>query len=100
MTLNIGVIGTGAIGQDHIRRCSFALSGAKVVAVNDINLEQAKKVVNDLGIGAEVYADAHELINAANVEAILVTSWGHPPKSSCWRRSRPASRCSARSRWR
>lgn len=76
MTLNIGVIGTGAIGQDHIRRCSFALSGAKVVAVNDINLEQAKKVVNDLGIGAEVYADAHELINAPGVEAILVTSWG------------------------
>ncbi|WP_349618050.1 Gfo/Idh/MocA family protein [Azotobacter salinestris] len=76
MTLNIGVIGTGAIGQDHIRRCSFALSGARVVAVNDINLDQAKKVVSDLGIGAEVYADAHELINAANVDAVLVTSWG------------------------
>lgn len=76
MSLNIGVIGTGAIGQDHIRRCSFALSGARVVAVNDINQEQAKKVVTDLGIEAEIYADGHALIEAANVDAILVTSWG------------------------
>ena len=33
MTLNIGVIGTGAIGRDHIRRCSKVLQGARVVAV-------------------------------------------------------------------
>jgi len=76
MTLNIGVIGTGAIGRDHIRRCSFALVGSKVVAVNDINPEQAQKVVTELGIEAEVYASGHDLINAANVDAILVTSWG------------------------
>jgi myo-inositol 2-dehydrogenase/D-chiro-inositol 1-dehydrogenase len=76
MTLNIGVIGTGAIGKDHIRRCSLALAGSRVVAVNDINLEQAKQVVSKLGIEAEVYASGHDLINAANVQAILVTSWG------------------------
>ncbi|MDR3560802.1 MAG: Gfo/Idh/MocA family oxidoreductase, partial [Negativicutes bacterium] len=76
MTLNIGVIGTGAIGKDHIRRCSFALAGARVVAVNDINAEQARAVVNDLGIEAEVYASGHDLVNAAYVHAILVTSWG------------------------
>nr|WP_290447237.1 MULTISPECIES: Gfo/Idh/MocA family oxidoreductase [unclassified Pseudomonas] len=76
VALNIGVIGTGMIGQDHIRRCHFALSGAQIVAVNDINPEQARKVVQDLGIEAEVYASGHELIAAPNVDAILVTSWG------------------------
>jgi myo-inositol 2-dehydrogenase/D-chiro-inositol 1-dehydrogenase len=76
MAVKIGVIGTGMIGQDHIRRCHFALSGAEVVAVNDINLQQATRVVEGLGIAAQVYANAHALINAAEVEAILVTSWG------------------------
>ncbi|EIK97372.1 Myo-inositol 2-dehydrogenase [Pseudomonas sp. M47T1] len=76
MTLNIGVIGTGAIGRDHIRRLSFALAGARVVAVNDINAEQARAVVTQLGIDAEVYGSGHELINAANVQAVVVTSWG------------------------
>ncbi|MGK9065634.1 Gfo/Idh/MocA family protein [Stutzerimonas chloritidismutans] len=76
MTVRLGVIGTGAIGQDHIRRCSFALAGSQVVAVNDINADAARKVVEGLGIQAEVYASGHELINADNVDAILVTSWG------------------------
>ncbi|WPP00036.1 Gfo/Idh/MocA family oxidoreductase [Pseudomonas sp. HR96] len=76
MTVNLGVIGTGAIGTDHIRRCHLALSGARVVAVNDINAEQARKAVAGLGIDAEVYANAQDLIDAENVHAILVTSWG------------------------
>lgn len=76
MSLNIGVIGTGAIGQDHIRRCSKVLQGGRVVAVTDINREQATQVIRDLGIEANVYADGHEVINAKEVDAVLVTSWG------------------------
>ena len=45
MTLKIGVIGTGAIGQDHIRRITNTLTGGQVVAVTDINLAQAKETV-------------------------------------------------------
>lgn len=99
MSLKLGVIGTGAIGQDHIRRCSQTLLGSQVVAATDINLEQAAKVVAELKIAAEVYPDGHALIKAPEVEAVLVTSWGRAMKSSCWRPSPPASRCSARSRW-
>lgn len=76
MSLNIGVIGTGAIGQDHIRRCSKVLQGSRVVAVTDINQEHATKVIRDLGIEANVYADGHAVINAKEVDAVLVTSWG------------------------
>ncbi len=39
MTLNIGVIGTGMIGQDHIRRLTHVLSGARVAAVTDVDLD-------------------------------------------------------------
>ena len=35
--LKIGVIGTGMIGQDHIRRLTQVLSGVDVVAVTDID---------------------------------------------------------------
>ncbi|PAU51468.1 Gfo/Idh/MocA family protein [Pseudomonas indica] len=76
MTLNLGVIGTGAIGQDHIRRCSHALVGSRVVAVNDINQDQAARVVQQQGIEAEVYADGHRLVESPTVDAVLVTSWG------------------------
>ncbi|MDY7559502.1 Gfo/Idh/MocA family oxidoreductase [Pseudomonas sp. CCC3.2] len=76
MTLKLGVIGTGAIGQDHIRRLSQTLLGSQVVALTDINLDQAAKVARDLDLTAEVYPDGHTLINTPEVEAVLVTSWG------------------------
>lgn len=76
MTLRIGVIGTGAIGQDHIRRITNTLSGGEIVAVNDVNKEQANAVVNTQGLDAKVYDDGHDLIKAEEVDAIVVTSWG------------------------
>ena len=74
--LRLGVIGTGAIGRDHIRRCSHTLLNRAVVAVTDIDLAQAARVIDELAIAAEIYPDGHALIAAAEVDAILVTSWG------------------------
>lgn len=76
MTIRIGVIGTGAIGEDHARRITHTLSGGKIVAVTDVNRAQAEAVVARLGLDARVYDDGHELIKAADVDAVLVTSWG------------------------
>ncbi|MGU7769431.1 Gfo/Idh/MocA family protein [Burkholderia sp. MR1-5-21] len=76
MTLQIGVIGCGAIGQDHIRRLTRTLSGAKVVAVTDIDPRHAHDAVTKYGLSAEVYGDGHQVIDAADVQAVLVTSWG------------------------
>ncbi|SCM76877.1 Inositol 2-dehydrogenase [uncultured Pleomorphomonas sp.] len=76
MTLKIGVIGTGAIGQDHIRRLTNTLTGAEVVAVNDINLDETKAFVAREKLGAKVYDNGQELIRASDVDALVVTSWG------------------------
>jgi myo-inositol 2-dehydrogenase / D-chiro-inositol 1-dehydrogenase len=75
MTLRIGVIGTGMIGQDHIRRISQVLSGAEITAVTDASLDVAKQVAQDLP-NAEVFDTGHELIRSRRVDAVLVTSWG------------------------
>ena len=40
MTLNVGVIGVGMIGQDHIRRLTHVLAGARVAAVTDVDLDR------------------------------------------------------------
>lgn len=76
MTLRIGVIGTGAIGQDHTRRINQVLSGGRVVAVNDVNREAAAACVTHYAPEAHIYDDPHALIRDAGVDAVLVCSWG------------------------
>jgi len=75
MTVRVGVIGTGMIGQDHIRRISQVLTGGTVVAVNDVDATRAAEVAASLP-GTAVHTSAAGLINDENVDAVLVASWG------------------------
>jgi len=75
MSVHVGVIGVGMIGQDHIRRLTKVLSGAEVVAVSDVDLSQAERVAKELS-GARVFATGEELIASKSVDAVVVTSWG------------------------
>jgi myo-inositol 2-dehydrogenase/D-chiro-inositol 1-dehydrogenase len=75
VTLNVGVIGVGMIGQDHIRRLTHVLSGARVAAVTDVDLNRAKSVAGDLS-GVRVHESGQDLIRDEEVDAVVVTSWG------------------------
>lgn len=75
MTLRIGVIGTGMIGQDHIRRITQVLSGASITAVSDADIDTAKQVAAGLP-GTDVFDTGQDLIGSPSVDAVIVTSWG------------------------
>ncbi len=75
MTLRVGVIGTGMIGQDHIRRLTQVVSGAEVVAVSDANEQVAKEVASGLP-DARVHASGEDLVGDERVDAVIVCSWG------------------------
>jgi len=72
--LKVGVVGTGMIGQDHIRRMTRVLSGVRVTAVTDVDAETAGKVA--AAIGATVHATGEDLIADPEVDAVVVCSWG------------------------
>lgn len=73
MDLRVGVIGTGAIGEEHIRRLTEVVTGAKVVALSDINVDNAKRIAEKYG--AVFYATGEEVIEAPEVDAAVIASW-------------------------
>jgi myo-inositol 2-dehydrogenase/D-chiro-inositol 1-dehydrogenase len=60
MTLRVGVVGTGMIGQEHMRRLTQVLSGAVIVAVHDSDGGRAAKAAP----------------SGDTVEAVVICTWG------------------------
>lgn len=71
--LNIGVIGCGAIGRDHIRRLHDLVPGCQVVACSDYLKDAARKTAAQYE-GLRAYATGEELIAAPEVHAVLIAS--------------------------
>ena len=75
MTVRVGVIGVGMIGQDHIRRLTTVLAGGQVVAVADMDGARARQVAEGLGT-ATAHGTGQDVITDPKVDAVLVCSWG------------------------
>src|SRR3954470_5986474 len=75
MTVNVGVIGVGMIGQDHIRRLTTVLPGARVVAVADADQARAREVAGRVD-SARAHATGQDLVRDEGVDAVVVASWG------------------------
>ncbi len=74
MTLRIGMVGPGGMGQAHIQRIHTVLSGGRVTAVADLDAARANEVA--ARIGGKAYTDANELIADPDVDAIMICSFG------------------------
>jgi myo-inositol 2-dehydrogenase / D-chiro-inositol 1-dehydrogenase len=75
MTVRVGVIGVGLIGEDHVRRLTTVLDGAPVTAVTDVDKDRAAVVAEKYGVAA-VHATGEEVIADPQVDAVVVASWG------------------------
>ena len=69
-SLAVGVIGTGVMGTEHARILRQQTSGAYLAAVCDADPARAAAAAGD----AATFSDAHALIAADTVEAIVVAS--------------------------
>lgn len=81
-TMNIGIIGCGAIGREHIKRLSGKLQGSRVVAVCDVFEDGAKKAAPLVGVDCKVYTEINAIVNDANVTALVITSPGFAHKDA------------------
>ena len=80
--LNVGVIGCGGMGRDHIQRLTERTQGVKVVAVADMVDELAKKGAAIAGSACRIYKEAADLINDPAVEAVFIVTPGFAHKSA------------------
>ncbi|WP_065647513.1 Gfo/Idh/MocA family protein [Pantoea eucrina] len=74
MTVKIGLIGLGMIGQDHLKRFKNVITGAQVTAVCDINHTAADVAAREFN--ATAFYDAEEMINSELVDAVFICSIG------------------------
>ncbi len=68
--LKIGIIGTGQIGKNHVRRYQ-EIPEAEIVAVCDLNLEEAQRVAGQYNIG-KVLQKFEDLLAIEEIEAVDV----------------------------
>lgn len=74
MTVRIGMIGPGGMGKAHIERIHSVIAGGRVVAVSDVNPDNANAVAEM--IGGVAFGDSASLINSADVDAVMICSFG------------------------
>jgi myo-inositol 2-dehydrogenase/D-chiro-inositol 1-dehydrogenase len=74
VTLTVGVIGTGMIGTEHVRRLAGQVAGSRVGAVFDVATERAASLAAE--VGATAHASWTDLVDDAGVDAVLIASPG------------------------
>ncbi|MEM7443354.1 MAG: Gfo/Idh/MocA family oxidoreductase [Pseudomonadota bacterium] len=78
MTLRYGVIGTGSMGQEHIRNLTY-LDGVEVVAIADPDAGMRQKA--EAATGLTAYSDYRDLIGSVDIDALVIATPNHTHRS-------------------
>ena len=73
MTIRYGLIGSGMMGQEHIRNLNL-LDGAEVVAIADPDESMRNLSVNTSGGTAKSFADYADMISADICDAYVIVA--------------------------
>ena len=73
MTITIGLIGAGRMGQVFGHHLAFTVSGVKLVAVADVNAAQAAEVAARYGAESS-YADYQALLERKDIDAVVIAT--------------------------
>ena len=76
MTLNYGLIGSGMMGQEHIRNIKL-LPGARVAAIADPDLAMARAAQDMAGPDCASYQSHADMLAAGGLDAIVVAAPNH-----------------------
>ncbi|MGH3095781.1 MAG: Gfo/Idh/MocA family oxidoreductase [Streptosporangiales bacterium] len=78
--LRVGLLGAGRIGSEHARRLHERVSGARLVAVVDPDVDRASAVIAGIP-GARAEADPFAVLTASDVDAAVIAAPGplHEP---------------------
>lgn len=71
--VQIGGIGAGGMGGRHARNLAHKISGAKVVAVMDVDTARASVIAAECD-GAKVYSDVESIVADPDVQALVIAS--------------------------
>lgn len=71
--VNIGLIGLGRLGYEHARNLAFAVPGAKLEALCDLNSLRLHQVANELG-AKKTYVCFEDMCNDTEIDAIAIAS--------------------------
>lgn len=67
-----GIIGCGAIGQEHLARINNEIPGAVVTSVYEISSTVSRSLEDKYGV--KTFSSGEELINSDNVDAVVIAS--------------------------
>jgi inositol 2-dehydrogenase len=73
MTVHIGLVGAGRMGEVFAYHLAFSLPGVKFVAVADVNGTRAAEVAARYGAPAS-YADPYALLDRKDVDAVVIAT--------------------------